>query len=68
MPDNSSNAPYITSSEMEFINNLGIYSDQHTVDRFELLRRYERGCNKRVDWDKIDYVETMAHLNQLARD
>ncbi len=68
MTDNSSNAPYTTQSEMEFINKLGTCSDQHTVDRFELLRRYERACKKRIRWDRIDGVESMAHLNQMARD
>jgi len=66
--DSSSNAPYTTQSEIVFINKLGKYSDQHKVDRFELLRRYERGCKKRVNWDRIDGIETMAHLGQLAMD
>jgi len=68
MPDNSSNAPYTKSSEMEFINNLGIYSNQHTIDRLDILKRYKNACDKRVNWPGIDSVETMAHLDQLSRD
>ena len=68
MPDNSSNAPYTTSSEMEFINNLGMYSSLHTVGRFELLKRYKNACDKRFHWAGIDNSVTMAHLDQLTRD
>ena len=68
MPDNSSDAPYTTSSEMEFINNLGMYSSLHTVGRFELLKRYKNACDKRFHWVVIDNSVTMAHLDQLSRD
>jgi len=60
-------SPYTTHSEMEFINNLGMYSSQHTVDRFKLLKRYKNGCDKRVNWPGIDNSVTMAHLDQLSR-
>jgi hypothetical protein len=68
MPDNSSNAPYTTSSEMEFINNFGMHSSLHAVGRFELLKRYKNACDKRFHWAGIDYSVTMAHLDQLTRD
>ena len=68
MADNSSNAPYTTSSELEFINSLGTFSEGHDADRFELLKRYKKACDKRFQWVGIDYSVTMAHLDQLTRD
>jgi len=61
-------SPYTTSSELEFINGLGTFSEGHDADRFELLKCYKNACDKRFHWTGIDYSVTMAHLDQLTRD
>ena len=59
---------YTTNSELEFINGLGTFSEGPDIDRFELLRRYKKACDKRFQWTGIDNSVTMAHLDQLTRD
>jgi len=38
---------YTTNSELEFINGFGTFSEGPDIDRFELLRRYKKACDKR---------------------
>ena len=68
MPDNSSKAPYVTTAEIDFINNLGRHNAEIDIDRFDLLARYKKACEKRHNWDKIDETVSMAYLDQLTRD
>lgn len=68
MPDNSSKAPYITSAEIDFINNLGKHAEEIRINRFDLLARYKRACEKRQNWERIDPSVSMAYLDQLTRD
>ena len=65
---NDPSKPYTTHTELEFINGLGAFSDNHDVGRFELLKRYKNACDKRAYWSGIDNTVTMAHLDQLSRD
>lgn len=57
---------WTTWDEKRFLNGLGKHTGTE-LTRPELLERYIKASENRVEWDKIDKEEAFAHAQRLLR-
>lgn len=65
MAEKQDSQAWRTQHELAFIDGLGLYSDNHGMNRKELLEGYAKGVQARSDWGEVSKIVVVVRVNKL---